>query len=68
MNTRSLTIAQVQEGLRARRFSAVELAQETLRCAEAQNPMIAGETAELRFEFHETAGGDNAADAAAADG
>ncbi len=38
MNTRSLTIAQVQEGLRARRFSAVELAQETLRYAEAQNP------------------------------
>jgi len=38
MDIRSLTIGQVRDGLLARRFSAVELAQETLRFAEAQNP------------------------------
>ena len=34
----SLTIAQVRDGLRAKTFSAVELATETLRFAEAENP------------------------------
>jgi aspartyl-tRNA(Asn)/glutamyl-tRNA(Gln) amidotransferase subunit A len=38
MDIRSLTIGQVRDGLLARRFSAVELAQEALRFAEAQNP------------------------------
>src|SRR6202451_3791767 len=38
MNVPSLTIDQVREGLLARRFSAVELAREALRFAEAQNP------------------------------
>jgi len=37
MDIRSLTISQVRDGLLARRFSAVELAQEALRFAEAQN-------------------------------
>jgi len=35
---RSLTIRQVKEGLAAGRFSAVELAREALRFAEAENP------------------------------
>ena len=34
----SLTIAQVRDGLRAKTFSAVELANEALRFAEAENP------------------------------
>ncbi len=34
----SLTIAQVRDGLRAKTFSAVELATEALRFAEAENP------------------------------
>lgn len=34
----SLTIAQVRDGLRAKKFSAVELAAEALRFAEAENP------------------------------
>src|SRR6202167_5346152 len=38
MNLRSLTIGQVRDGLLARRFSAVELTQESLRFAEAENP------------------------------
>src|ERR1700691_4960474 len=38
MNLRSLTIGQVRDGLLARRFSAVELTQESLRVAEAENP------------------------------
>ena len=38
MEIRPLTISQIRDGLLARRFSAVELAQETLRFAEAQNP------------------------------
>ena len=42
----SLTIGQVREGLLARRFSAVELTQEALRFAEAQNPKT---NAYLRF-------------------
>src|ERR1700691_360259 len=37
MNLRSLTIGQVRDGLLARRFSAVELTQESLRVAEAEN-------------------------------
>jgi aspartyl-tRNA(Asn)/glutamyl-tRNA(Gln) amidotransferase subunit A len=37
MDIQSLTINQVRDGLLARRFSAVELAQEALRFAEAQN-------------------------------
>src|ERR1039457_1880176 len=46
MDSRSLTIGQIRDGLLARRFSAVELAQETLRFAEAQNPAT---NAYLRF-------------------
>jgi len=38
MDIRSLTIGQVRDGLLARRFSAVELTQESLRFAETQNP------------------------------
>ncbi len=38
MEIPSLTIDQVRAGLRERRFSAVELATETLRFAEAENP------------------------------
>jgi aspartyl-tRNA(Asn)/glutamyl-tRNA(Gln) amidotransferase subunit A len=38
MDIPSLTIDKVKEGLRARRFSATELAREALRFAEAQNP------------------------------
>jgi aspartyl-tRNA(Asn)/glutamyl-tRNA(Gln) amidotransferase subunit A len=38
MDIPSLTIDGVREGLRARRFSAVELAGEALRFAEAENP------------------------------
>src|SRR2546421_6366250 len=38
MNIPSLTIDRVREGLRARQFSAVELAGEALRFAEAENP------------------------------
>jgi aspartyl-tRNA(Asn)/glutamyl-tRNA(Gln) amidotransferase subunit A len=38
MDLPSLTIGQVRDGLLARRFSAVELARETLRFAETQNP------------------------------
>src|ERR1700683_5015655 len=38
MEIRPLTISQIRDGLLARRFSAVELAQETLRFAEAHNP------------------------------
>lgn len=33
-----LTVGEIQAGLRARRFSAVELAQEALRFAQAENP------------------------------
>jgi aspartyl-tRNA(Asn)/glutamyl-tRNA(Gln) amidotransferase subunit A len=46
MDIRSLSIGQVRDGLLARRFSAVELAQEALRFAEAQNPSTG---AYLRF-------------------
>ena len=46
MDIRSLSIGQVRDGLLARRFSAVELAQEALRFAEAQNPAT---DAYLRF-------------------
>ena len=46
MNVASLTIGQIRDGLLARRFSAVELAQEALRFAEAQNPAT---NAYLRF-------------------
>jgi aspartyl-tRNA(Asn)/glutamyl-tRNA(Gln) amidotransferase subunit A len=38
MNVASLTIAAVREGLDSRKFSAVELTQEALRFAEAENP------------------------------
>jgi aspartyl-tRNA(Asn)/glutamyl-tRNA(Gln) amidotransferase subunit A len=38
MNIASLTIDTIREGLAARRFSAVELATEALRFAEAENP------------------------------
>src|SRR5580658_9838219 len=38
MDIPSLTIDAVRDGLRARRFSAVELAGEALRFAEAENP------------------------------
>ena len=38
MDIRSLTIDRVREGLLARQFSAVELAAEALRFAEAENP------------------------------
>src|ERR1700727_2711640 len=38
MDIPSLTIDSVREGLAARRFSAVELATEALRFAEAENP------------------------------
>ena len=38
MDIPSLTIDAVRDGLRARRFSAAELAREALRFAEAQNP------------------------------
>lgn len=37
-NLASLTIAQVKAGLRAKQFSAVELAREAVRFAEAENP------------------------------
>ena len=46
MDIRSLTIGEIRGGLLARRFSAVELAQEALRFAEAQNPAT---DAYLRF-------------------
>jgi aspartyl-tRNA(Asn)/glutamyl-tRNA(Gln) amidotransferase subunit A len=46
MNIASLTIGQIRDGLLARRFSAVELAREALRFAEAQNPAT---NAYLRF-------------------
>jgi aspartyl-tRNA(Asn)/glutamyl-tRNA(Gln) amidotransferase subunit A len=46
MDIRSLSIGQVRDGLLARRFSAVDLAQEALRFAEAQNPTT---DAYLRF-------------------
>jgi aspartyl-tRNA(Asn)/glutamyl-tRNA(Gln) amidotransferase subunit A len=46
MDIRSLSIDQVRDGLMARRFSAVELAQAALRFAEAQN---AATGAYLRF-------------------
>ena len=46
MDFQSLTIGRIREGLLARRFSAVELAQETLRFAGAQNPAT---NAYLRF-------------------
>src|SRR5580700_1666229 len=46
MELRSLTIGQIKEGLLARRFSAVELAQEALRFAAAENPST---NAYLRF-------------------
>ena len=46
MDIRSLTIGQVRDGLLARLFSAMELAQEALRFAEAQNPAT---DAYLRF-------------------
>jgi len=46
MDIQSLTISQTKDGLLAGRFSAVELAQETLRFAEAQNPAT---NAYLRF-------------------
>jgi aspartyl-tRNA(Asn)/glutamyl-tRNA(Gln) amidotransferase subunit A len=42
----TLTVAQVREGLAARRFSAVELAREALRFAAAENPKT---NAYLRF-------------------
>ncbi|HEX8984707.1 MAG TPA: Asp-tRNA(Asn)/Glu-tRNA(Gln) amidotransferase subunit GatA [Bryobacteraceae bacterium] len=42
----TLTVAQIREGLAARRFSAVELAREALRFAEAENPKT---NAYLRF-------------------
>ena len=38
MEIPSLTIAQVREGLASKKFSAVELAQEALRFAQAENP------------------------------
>jgi len=38
MNPASLTIAQVRQGLQSKQFSAVEVAQETLRFAQAENP------------------------------
>ena len=38
MDIRSLSIGSIQEGLHARAFSAVELAREALRFAEAENP------------------------------
>jgi aspartyl-tRNA(Asn)/glutamyl-tRNA(Gln) amidotransferase subunit A len=38
MEIRSLTIDQVQDGLRARRFSSVELASEALKFAREENP------------------------------
>jgi aspartyl-tRNA(Asn)/glutamyl-tRNA(Gln) amidotransferase subunit A len=46
MELRSLTIGQTREGLLARRFSAMELAQESLRFAAAENPAT---NAYLRF-------------------
>jgi aspartyl-tRNA(Asn)/glutamyl-tRNA(Gln) amidotransferase subunit A len=46
MDLHSLTIGQVRDGLLSHRFSAVELAQESLRFAEAQNPAT---NAYLRF-------------------
>ena len=46
MNIASLTIDQVREGLRSHGFSAVELATEALRFAEAENPKT---NAYLRF-------------------
>jgi len=46
MDTRSLTIRQIRDGLLAHRFSAAEFTQETLRFAEAQNPAT---NAYLRF-------------------
>lgn len=41
-NLASLTIAQVKDGLRTRQFSALELAREAVRFAEAENPKING--------------------------
>ena len=38
MNIPKLTIPEIQEGLRARKFSAAELAAEALRFAQAENP------------------------------
>ncbi len=46
MDVASLNIARIREGLASRRFSAVELATETLRFAEAENPKT---NAYLRF-------------------
>jgi aspartyl-tRNA(Asn)/glutamyl-tRNA(Gln) amidotransferase subunit A len=46
MEIASLTVDQVQQGLRGRRFSAAELAAEALRFAEAENPAT---NAYLRF-------------------
>jgi aspartyl-tRNA(Asn)/glutamyl-tRNA(Gln) amidotransferase subunit A len=46
MEIQSLTIGQIREGLLGRRFSAVELTQESLRWAETQNPAT---NAYLRF-------------------
>jgi len=41
-NLASLTIAQVKEGLRTKKFSALELAREAVRFAEAENPKTNG--------------------------
>lgn len=41
-NLGNLTIAQVQQGLRLKKFSAVEIAREALRFAEAENPKTNG--------------------------
>src|SRR3954463_9175976 len=38
MNVSSLTIDQIRHGLLSREFTAIELASETLRFAEAENP------------------------------
>jgi aspartyl-tRNA(Asn)/glutamyl-tRNA(Gln) amidotransferase subunit A len=46
MDIRSLTIDQIREGLQGRQFSAVELAQQALQFAEAENPST---NAYLRF-------------------
>ncbi|MCX6610749.1 MAG: Asp-tRNA(Asn)/Glu-tRNA(Gln) amidotransferase subunit GatA [Acidobacteria bacterium] len=41
-NLGNLTIAQLQQGLRSKKFSAVEIAREALRFAEAENPKTNG--------------------------
>jgi len=46
MDVTTLTISSIQAGLRSKRFSAVELAQESLRFAQAENPKT---NAYLRF-------------------